>query len=194
MKNKRKTYETILNFIELLPRKYISKHENSNFVNTFQPSPYYLVGHFLTYILTYIKFNAKILDAGCGISPIILFLKLKGYHNLTGIDLNFIYLDKLDALFSCIDTDEYYAYPGKYQDIVTFDYSNFDVIYSFNPLWGHSFEKKKEYYLKIFNTMKVGAIFFESFPIIALKTWVDYEKFEVIPLNHNKEFIYKKIK
>ncbi len=102
----------------------------------------------------------KIIDAGCGISPVLLLLHLLGYKQLYGYDICPTYINYLKE---CLD----YSYKDekiKLQDIVTANYSGFKLIYTFNPLcgaWGDRNDTATKFYNQVLNTMDIGSYFME---------------------------------
>jgi len=96
-----------------------------------------------------IKKDDKILDAGCGVSPIILILDVLGYTNIHGIDIFQPYLNKLDSLLITeVNLSKI--------DMFDYDYSDCKVVYSFVPI--NDEEEMVSFYKKVLNEIPVNGI------------------------------------
>lgn len=185
-------YNRIFEFVTTIIVEIDADRSNPNYVNSFQPGGLGRVEFFIDRLLSDKKnFDKSILDAGCGISALLLFLQRVGFQNLNGIDLNKYLLTKMDLLFRVGDNS---SSVGQHNllchDIFTFDYSSFDFIYSFNPAFSLD---KKSYYIRILDTMKVGGELYESYCMVdmqaltEIKSFVAIEKkkFKVTNLEHS---------
>jgi len=91
----------------------------------------------------------KIVDAGCGVSPIILMLSILGYTNIHGTDIFQPYLRKLDrllvteTLLTNIDINDY-------------DYSDCKVVYSFVPIKDE--QGITRFYQTVINQLSVNSL------------------------------------
>lgn len=164
MSSAEELYNQIFSVILLIPRKpHTSKNPNAE--NTFQPSSYGRAEPFIDLVIKE-KRGVKILDCGCGISPVITFLCRMGFTDVTGIDLNTYLLNKLTSLNLLIMKDGNYMPTLLPRDIYEYNYKGYDFIYSFNPSFSFA---RDTYYLRVLNTMKIGATFCESYPMINLE-------------------------
>jgi hypothetical protein len=89
--------------------------------------------------------NLSFLDAGAGMNTIPKIMKIMGFFNSKGLEYQDLY----------VKMDQNWLFQG---DILTYDFKDWDIIYSYNPI------KDTKLMCKgidnIINTMKVGSIFY----------------------------------
>lgn len=97
--------------------------------------------------------SLKFLDAGCGIGNILMIANLMGF-NAYGIEID----SRNIRIAKKLVTNSYrIRFEITKGDILTFkNYSHYDVIYFYYPLY--DYEKQKRFEAKLVNDMKVGAI------------------------------------
>ena len=103
-----------------------------------------------------IKKNAYILDAGCGISPILLLLQALNYKHLYGYDNQPEYIQKLKIT----QLNNNFQNPKgrlnlKVIDLYKADYGKYDIIYMYMPIKNPT--QYKDLQKQIITKMKPGA-------------------------------------
>lgn len=115
----------------------------------------------------HIKKSDSILDAGCGLSPVLLFLYLHKFSNLKGIDFN---RDIIDYLINVNYLNNYDGNNNSFEqkDILKYDYKDHKLIYSYMPI--HNTDLYIKYVNQVFNTMSKGSIFVDFYGMSNIAT------------------------
>jgi len=154
----------------------------------------------LSQILTGMNmYNVKFLDAGCGIGNILEAAALCGIpgHHITGYDLDQDALNEGKRYFKannhCIDGAD--SINLIKQDILTADYSKFDIIYYYHPFSDRDLERKFEEHIE--DTIWIGA--YIMLPRMKSSKRIDederFKKIDIIANNFstNNIVVYKRV-
>lgn len=109
----------------------------------------------------------KFLDVGCGVGEKVYLASLFGLNSF-GLELRKELVDEGVELFKSMGHGIIHWSENPvtdcfiHADALTYDYSNFDILYFYCPLVDHTLQKKLE--LQIANTAKKGAIVIPASP------------------------------
>lgn len=110
-------------------------------------------------VLKHLKMNKNInfIDAGCGVSGILLFMYYLGYKNLSGVEINNHYI-RVMRLMGARKGDHPFNILRK--SILDYNFNKYDFIYSYKPI--NDKEKYMKFVENLAKTMKKGAIWLEA--------------------------------